>query len=169
MKEMNPPGQSSIEALHTVTLHIYTLNPTYNEKKYAEILLHYRQLFIKDNVFIGERSIFGAEVFLCFRRFFIKSDFFIGGAECIYRERKEMNPPGQLSIEALHTITLYIDIYIYNVTSVMVCQFLQYLSKYALLSTSCFTTRNEQRILDMERLMTTQENFYIRKTFYPRG
>ena len=34
---------------------------------------------------------------------------------CIYRERKEMNPPGQLSIEALHTITLYIYIYIYNI------------------------------------------------------
>ena len=41
-------------------------NSTYNEKKYAEILLHYRQLFIKGDVFIGEWSIFGAEVFLCY-------------------------------------------------------------------------------------------------------
>ena len=60
-----------------------TLNSTYNEKKYAEILLHYRWLFFKDDVFIGERSIFGAEVFLCYRQFFVKSDFIIGGAECI--------------------------------------------------------------------------------------
>ena len=31
----------------------------------------------------------------------------------IYIYRKEMNPPGQSSIEALHTVTLYIYIYIY--------------------------------------------------------
>ena len=30
-----------------------TLNSTYNKKKYAEILLRYRWLFIKDDVFIG--------------------------------------------------------------------------------------------------------------------
>ena len=45
----------------------YTLNSAYNEKKYAEILLRYRQLFIKDDIFIGEMSIFGAEVFLNYR------------------------------------------------------------------------------------------------------
>ena len=66
--------------MHTV---IYTLNSAYNEKKYAEILLRYRQLFIKCNVFIGERGIFGAEVFLHYRQFFIKSKFIIGGVECI--------------------------------------------------------------------------------------
>ena len=55
---------------------------------------------------------------------------------------------------------IYINAYIYF-TAVMLYQFLQYLSKYALLSTSCFTTRNEQRSLDIERLLTTQENFYI--------
>ena len=57
-------------------------------------------------------------------------------------------------------IYIYIYIYIYF-TAVMLCQFLQYLSKYALLSTSCFTTQNEQRSLDIERLLTTHENFYI--------
>ena len=31
-----------------------TLNSIYNEKKYAEILLHYRWLFVKDDVLIGE-------------------------------------------------------------------------------------------------------------------
>ena len=31
-----------------------TLNSANNEKKYAEILLHYRQLFVKGDVFIGE-------------------------------------------------------------------------------------------------------------------
>ena len=60
-----------------------TLNSTYSEKKYAEILLHYRRLFIKVDVFIGERGIFGAEVFLRYRRFFVKSDFVIGGVQCI--------------------------------------------------------------------------------------
>ena len=52
------------------------------QKKYAEILLHYRWLFVKDDVFIGERGIFGAEVFLRYRQFFIKSDFVIGRVEC---------------------------------------------------------------------------------------
>ena len=41
-----------------------TLNSTYNEKKYAELLLHYRQLFIKGNVIIGEWGVFGVEIFL---------------------------------------------------------------------------------------------------------
>ena len=53
-------------------------------KKYAEILLHYmQQLFIKGDVFIGKRGIFGAEVFLHYRQFFVKSDFIIGGVECM--------------------------------------------------------------------------------------
>ena len=38
---------------------------------------------MKGNVFIGERGIFGAEVLLCYRQFFIKSNFVIGGVECI--------------------------------------------------------------------------------------
>ena len=33
---------------------LHTLNSTYNEKKYAEILLRYRWLFVKGDVFIGE-------------------------------------------------------------------------------------------------------------------
>ena len=51
-------------------------------KKYAEIFLHYRQLFIKGNVFIGEWEIFGAEVFLYYSQFFIKGNFVIDGVEC---------------------------------------------------------------------------------------
>ena len=47
-----------------------------------EILLHYRQLFVKGDVFIGKRGIFGAEVFLHYRQFFVKSDFVIGRVEC---------------------------------------------------------------------------------------
>ena len=54
------------------------------KKKYAEILLHYSQLFIKDDVFIGEWDAFGAEVFLCYSQFFIKGNFFIGRVECIH-------------------------------------------------------------------------------------
>ena len=69
----------------------HTLNSAYNEKKYVEILLHYRQLFIKDDVFIGERGIFGAEVFLRYRRFFIKSDFIIA-------ELRVLTPKGLDSI-----------------------------------------------------------------------
>ena len=53
-------------------------------KKYAENLLHYRQLFVKGDVFIGEWHVFGVEVFLCYSQFFIKSNFIIGRVECIY-------------------------------------------------------------------------------------
>ena len=53
-------------------------------KKYAEILLHYRQFFIKGDVFIGEWELFGAEVFLCYSRFFVKGDFVIDRVECIW-------------------------------------------------------------------------------------
>ena len=61
-----------------------TLNSVYNEKKYVEILLRYRQLFVKDDVLIGEWGIFGAEVFLCYSCFFfVKGNFIIGGVECI--------------------------------------------------------------------------------------
>ena len=59
-----------------------TLNSAYNEKKYAKILLHYRQLFIKGNIFIGVCCIFGADIFLCYSQFFIKGDFIIGRVEC---------------------------------------------------------------------------------------
>ena len=52
-------------------------------KKYVEILLHYRQLFIKGDVIIGEWGIFGVEIFLCYSQFFIKGDFVIGGVECM--------------------------------------------------------------------------------------
>ena len=41
------------------------------------------RLFVKGDVFIGKRGIFGAEVFLRYGRFFVKSDFVIGGVECI--------------------------------------------------------------------------------------
>ena len=111
---MNPPGQSCIEALHTLILYIYifsivnahtikcqiypnevfytkdllptrvtTLNSAYNKKKYAEILLHYRWLFVKGDVFIGVWHVFGTEVFLHYSQFFVKGDFIIGRVECI--------------------------------------------------------------------------------------
>ena len=54
------------------------------EKKILEIFLHYRQLFIKDNVLIGEWEIFVAEVFLHYSQFFIKGNFIIGRVECNY-------------------------------------------------------------------------------------
>ena len=60
-----------------------TLNSAYNEIKYAEILLCYRQLFVKGHVFIGEWGIFGAKVFLHYSQFFIKGDFIIDGVECM--------------------------------------------------------------------------------------
>ena len=64
-------------------MHTCTLNSTYNKKKYVDILLCYRWLFIKGNVFIGEWGIFGAEVFLRYSLFFIKSNFVIGRVGCI--------------------------------------------------------------------------------------
>ena len=41
-----------------------TLNSAYNEKKYAENLLCYRQLFIKGHILFSEWGIFGVEIFL---------------------------------------------------------------------------------------------------------
>ena len=61
----------------------HTLNSAYKEKKYAEILLQYRQLFVKGNIIIGEWGIFGVEIFLCYSWFFVKGDFVIGGVECV--------------------------------------------------------------------------------------
>ena len=52
------------------------------KKKYGEILLRYRRLFVKGDIFIGEWGIFGAEVFLCYSQFFVKGDFIIGRVEC---------------------------------------------------------------------------------------
>ena len=56
----------------TVSQHS-TLNSAYNEKKYAEILPHYRQLFIKGDVFIGERGIFGVEISFVIADFLLKA------------------------------------------------------------------------------------------------
>ena len=61
-----------------------TLNTAYNEKKYAEILLCYRRLFVKGDAFIGEWSIFGTKVFLHYSRFFVKGGFVIGTVECMF-------------------------------------------------------------------------------------
>ena len=60
----------------------HTLNSAYNEKKYAEIFLHYRQLFIKGDIFTGAWEIFCAELFLHHSQFFIKGNFVIDRVEC---------------------------------------------------------------------------------------
>ena len=67
---------------------LVTLNSAYNEKKYADILLRYRWLFVKGNVIIGEWDIFGVEVFLCYSQFFVKDNFIIGGVECTFGRSK---------------------------------------------------------------------------------
>ena len=46
-----------------------------------EIFLHYRWLFVKGNVLIGECEIFGVEVFLCYSHFFVKGNFVLDGVE----------------------------------------------------------------------------------------
>ena len=61
--------------------HIHSTLPIM-KKKYAEILLHYRQLFVKGDVIIGEWGIFGVEIFHCYSWFFAKCDFVIGRVEC---------------------------------------------------------------------------------------
>ena len=64
-----------------IHLIIEQIHPTLPEmkKKYVEIFLHYRQVFVKGDIFIGEWEIFGAEVFLHYSQFFIKGDFVIDG------------------------------------------------------------------------------------------
>ena len=54
------------------------------KKKYVEILICYRWLFVKGDVIIGEWSIFGVEIFLCYSQFFIKGNLVIGRVECSY-------------------------------------------------------------------------------------
>ena len=51
------------------------------KKKCAEILLHYRELFIKGDIIIGEWGIFGVDIFFCYSEFFIKGNFVIGRVE----------------------------------------------------------------------------------------
>ena len=67
-----------------LAINITTLSSTYNEKKYAVILLHFRWLFIKGNVFINEWGIFGVEIFLHYSQFFVKGNFAIGRVECSF-------------------------------------------------------------------------------------
>ena len=81
-KYLNDLDDNDNEQIKTNIKDLITLSSAYNEKKYAEILLRYRQLFIKGDVFISERGVFGAEVFLRYRQFFVKSDFVIGRVEC---------------------------------------------------------------------------------------
>ena len=69
--------------MHNIYKYIYTLNSAFNKKKYADILLCYRWLFVKSDVFIGEWGIFGAKVFLLYSQYFIKGDFIIGRVESI--------------------------------------------------------------------------------------
>ena len=57
-----------------------TLNSAYN-KKNVEILLCYRQLFVKGDIIIDEWGIFGVEIFLHYSQFFIKGNFIIGRVE----------------------------------------------------------------------------------------
>ena len=67
-----------------------TFNSTYNEKKYADIFLYYRWLFIKGDIIISEREIFGVEVFLHYSQLFIKGNFIIGRVECNTCDAEEM-------------------------------------------------------------------------------
>ena len=77
--------QSSVGAsVRILSWGVMEIHSTLSITKKNMILLHYKWLFIKGDVFIGEWSIFGEEVFLHYSRFFIKGDFVIGGVECSY-------------------------------------------------------------------------------------
>ena len=65
-----------------LNLEIYIHSTLPITKKYVEILLHYRQLFVKGNVIIGEWGIFCVEIFHQYSQFFIKSNFILGRVEC---------------------------------------------------------------------------------------
>ena len=55
-----------------IYIEIHTLNSAYNEKKYMEIFHHYKWLFIKGDIFIGEWGIFGTKVFFIIANFSLK-------------------------------------------------------------------------------------------------
>ena len=69
-------------SLDVCLFHAIHLTLPITKKKYAENLLHYTQLFLKGNVFIGEWGLFGADVFLRYSWFFVRGNFVIGGVEC---------------------------------------------------------------------------------------
>ena len=87
------------------------------KKKYTEILPHYRWLFVKGNIIIGEWGIFGVEIFLHYIQFFIKGNFVIGGVECIYlfksvRSKEILKLPlGFLTImnEFSHSVAVFLS------------------------------------------------------------
>ena len=53
------------------------------KKKYAEILLHYRQLFIKGNIIIGEWKYLVWKFSFIIADFSLNATLFIGGVECM--------------------------------------------------------------------------------------
>ena len=86
----------------------FTLNAAIM-KKYAEIFLHYRWLFIKGNAIIGEWGIFGVEVSLHYSQFFVKGDFVIGRVECTFF-------PGCLSLAVFNfaAAIIYVSLSIFS-------------------------------------------------------
>ena len=64
--------------------------PPITKKKYAEIFLRYRWLFIKSNVVIGEWKIYGAELSFLYSRFFRQRQLHIGGVCVIPSGNKEI-------------------------------------------------------------------------------
>ena len=95
---MNPPSQSSIEALHTITIYIERerkeMNPLVND---------HRGIAYHDTAYIyieeGDESP-GQLI----------TEALHTTTLLIHKYRKEITPPGQSSIEALHIITLHIYI-----------------------------------------------------------
>ena len=80
-------------------MYVHTLNSAYNEKNYAENLLHYRWLFVKGNVIVSVWGIFGVEIFLRYSRYFVKGNFVIGG---VHAPHMKSMPP-RMSPGALNT------------------------------------------------------------------
>ena len=64
------------------TYHILHSTLPITKKKYVEILLHYRWLFIRGDVIICEWGIFSVDIFLHYSWFFIKGNFIIGRVQC---------------------------------------------------------------------------------------
>ena len=96
----------SIEALHTITLHIYIYEgdePLWSieHRDHAYHYTLYIDIYIEEGDEPPDQSITEA---------LHTTTLLIYIYIYIYIYRKEMNPPGQLSIEALHTITLHIYI-----------------------------------------------------------
>ena len=83
-------------AIYIFILQIHSTLP--KTKKYVEIFLQYRWLFIKGAIIVGEWEMVGTEVFLHYSQCFVKGNFGLGRTEC--KHANEAKPAEAPALQA---------------------------------------------------------------------